>query len=112
MTPVEKRGLSFHFSASDVRVVRAKAQNTGHRVPPVGNSDACYAGSLIPRTRPTKNEEGRPIGPPFKNWKRATGYYLPAPAAAAAGIIPAIFMPSIRVSTASRLAPVSVQAST
>jgi hypothetical protein len=38
--------------------------------------------------------------------------YRPAAAPAAAGIIPAIFIPSIRASTVSRLAPVSVHAST
>jgi hypothetical protein len=56
-------------------------------------------------------KERRPIRPPpLEN--STSGYYLPAAAAAAAGIMPAIFMPSIRVRTASRLAPVSVQAST
>ena len=45
---------------------------------------------------------------------RAAGSYLPAaaPVAAAAGFVPAIFIPSILLKTDSRLAPVSVQAST
>jgi hypothetical protein len=58
-----------------------------------------------------------PFGPPFKklitNCKLPTeNCYLPAPAAAAAGIIPVMVMLSIRASTVARLAPVSVQAST
>ncbi len=48
----------------------------------------------------------------FTGTSKPTASYRPAPAAAAAGIMPAIFMPSMRVSTASMLDPVSTQAST
>jgi hypothetical protein len=51
-------------------------------------------------------------GCPSRNSVLGTRYYLPAAAPAAAGIIPAIAIPSIRASTFSTLAPVSVQAST
>jgi hypothetical protein len=65
-------------------------------------------------SRPHKREpKERRAAPRPALWKPETGYYLPAAAAAAAvGIMPAIFIPSIRVRTASRLAPVSVHAST
>ena len=56
------------------------------------------------------NEKGQ-HSRPSKN-PNPSESYRPAPAAAAAGIIPAIFIPSMRVNTDSMLDPVSTHAST
>jgi len=67
-------------------------------------------------TNELNNRKGRPQAARISklstaNWVLSTAY-RPAPAAFAAGIIPAIFILSIRFSTFSMLAPVSTHAST
>jgi len=59
-----------------------------------------------------QKKKGGCLSRPSRNYKMTPGNYRPAAAPAAFGTIPAIFIDSIRASTVSRLAPVSVQAST
>jgi hypothetical protein len=82
-------------------------RNQDDRVPGAARPDAMCLG-LIRMRLETRAHHDRMSG----GRSQPTASYRPAPAAAAAGIMPAIFMPSMRVSTASMLDPVSMQAST
>jgi len=94
-----------------------------NRIPPVNHPDSYrrnYPASLgvCPERQPKSlcvkgfplQEKGAAAKPPLDKTRYC--YCLPAAAPAAAGIIPAIAIPSIRATTFSTLAPVSVQAST
>jgi hypothetical protein len=88
-------------------------------VPPVNSEDSYHRNypvkplcHLCLRFFERSRKKGRPQRPPSRKLGTGTRYYLPADAPAAAGIMPAIAIPSIRASTFSTLAPVSVQAST
>ena len=81
---------------ADRRNIKRKTKRKSQDIKAKNKSDL-YQVALTPKTNP--NESGQD--------------YFPAPAAlAAAGIIPAIAIPSMRASTISMLVPVSVQAST
>jgi hypothetical protein len=62
--------------------------------------------------KPPRQPKARNRKPKARSRKPEAGRYFPAVAPVAAGIMPAIFIPSIRASTFSTLAPVSVHAST